>query len=102
MNPTSLYSCVLPIFKVFVLVLLAANLSLNQILLIFFLYVGQTWKRDSITLMHGLASLAKEILPFVKDMFFGNTDDSYLFSNNFTFFIALLLYLSITILFFGH
>ena len=43
-NHTTLWILNLPIFNVFVWNLLVVNLSLNQTLLIFLLYMRQTWK----------------------------------------------------------
>ena len=46
-TPDNLYtslSLALAIFELFFLILLDVNLSLNHTLLIFFLYVMQTWK----------------------------------------------------------
>ena len=43
LNRTTLESLTLRIFKAFVQILLIVNFSLNQILLIFLLYVRETW-----------------------------------------------------------
>ena len=72
--------------------MLNENLSLNQTLLTFLLYVRQTWttqlvldsinfpliQKDSITHMHGLAVYVKEGLPFAWDLSLENSADSYL------------------------
>ena len=44
LNCTTLTSLILPTFKKFILILIFVNLSLKQVLLIFLLYVRQTWK----------------------------------------------------------
>ena len=71
------------------------NLSLNQTLLTFLLYVRQTWmtqstdnfsvrgylpliRKHSFTRIHGLAVYLKEGLPFAHDFYLENSVDSYL------------------------
>ena len=68
------------------------NLSLNQTLLTFLLYVRQTWttqlvldsinlpliQKDSITHMHGLAVYVKERLPLAQELYLENSADSCL------------------------
>ena len=46
---TSFYNLALPLFEIFVLISLDVNLSLNQILLVFWLYLRQTWKTQLIS-----------------------------------------------------
>ena len=72
--------------------MLNENLSLNQTLLTFLLYVRQTWttqlvldsinfpliQKDSITHMHGLAVYVKERLPFAQELYLENSADSCL------------------------
>ena len=74
-------------------ILLIVNLSLNQTLLTFWLYVKQTWmtqlilaislpliRKDSTTHlhMHGLAVYVREGLPFVWDLSLESSAGSYL------------------------
>ena len=65
--------------EIFVQIFLDVNLSLNQTLLTFFLYMRQTWIDSGIyichglghghvTHMHGLAVYVKEGLPFARDL----------------------------------
>ena len=85
----------LKLFKAFVWILLIVNLSLNEALLTFLLYVRQTgwlnwfWqffvtgylpliRKDSSTHMHDLAVYVKEGLPFAQDLSLENSADSYL------------------------
>ena len=82
--------------KAFTLILLNLNFSLNQTLLIFLLYVRQTWmtqlivaislwgylpliRKDSVTHMHGLAVYVKKGIPFAWDLSLENSVDSYVF-----------------------
>ena len=85
----------LQIFEAFVLILLIANLSLNQTLLTFLLcetnlddsidsgnfsvrgYLPLI-RKDSGTHMHGLAVYVKEGLSFAQDLSLENSADSYL------------------------
>ena len=43
LNHTTLWNLALPIFEVFIVILLNVNLSLNQTLMSFLLHVKQTW-----------------------------------------------------------
>ena len=82
----------------FVRILLNVNLSLNQTLLIFWLYVRQTWvtqlileislwqvifhfpiiEKDYLTHTHGLAVYVMEKLSFPQDVYVENSTTSYL------------------------
>ena len=80
--------------KDFIWILLNVNLSMNQTLLAFLLYVRQTWMiqlilpisvkgylnliwKDSVTDMHGLAVYVKEGLLFAQNLTLDNSVDSY-------------------------
>ena len=89
-------SLALQIFEAFVRILVIANLSLNQTVLIFFLcetnlnnsidsgnfpvrcYLPLI-RNDSSTHMHGLAIYVKKGLPFSQDLSLENSVDSYCF-----------------------
>ena len=101
LNRTTLWSLALRIFEAFVWILLIVNLSLNQTLLTFLLYVRQTWMtqliieislwevplirknlpliwKDFSAHMHGLRVYMKEGLPFAWDLSLENSAGFYL------------------------
>ena len=95
---SNLRSLALLIFEAFVRILLIVNISLNQTLLTFLLYVRQTWmaqlilaislrdrgylplirKEDTSTQTHDLAVYVKKGLPFARELSLENSADSYL------------------------
>ena len=95
-NCLTLWILDLPIFNVFVWILLVMNLSLNQTLLIFLLDIRQSWKtqlievmslcerlsffnsKGYITQIHSLVRYVKEGLTFAWDSSQENSEYSYL------------------------
>ena len=92
LNYTTPQKLALQIFEAFIRILLSVNLSLNQTLLTFRLYVRQTWMitliifLQSEKIMHGLAV-------YVKNGLISRKLCGFLFSTGFTSSIVLLIFL---------